>query len=348
MDKKVLLGLTLPELQEEIKQLGLPAFRAKQVYSWLMRGQEPDGMSNLPKTLREQLKENYTLGGAKIVKKLVSKKDGTIKYLYQLEDGQTVEGVLMTYSYGRTLCLSTQVGCAMGCSFCASTLGGLVRNLTAGEMLSQVIEAEKDNPVENGRSITNLVLMGMGEPFANYDNVVRFVRLASGDGLGISCRNISLSTCGLTEQLERFAQEKLPVTLAVSLHAADDETRKELMPVAKKYTIAQVLEAAKKYSDITGRRFIIEYALISGVNDRREDAVRLAALLKGMMCHVNLIPLNDVPERGYKGSSARAVAEFLGTLEERKISATRRREMGSDIMGACGQLRKRTLEGIDA
>jgi 23S rRNA (adenine2503-C2)-methyltransferase len=343
--KPALLDMTPGELETALVALGEPKYRAAQVCGWLMKGADIDGMSNVPAALREKLKDSFRLGGARIVETLRSEKDGTEKYLFVLEDGNVVEGVLLSYRHGRTLCVSTQVGCRMGCVFCASTRGGLVRNLTPGEMLSEVIAVNTADGRGEGRRITNLVLMGSGEPLDNYDNVLKFIRMAAApEGLGISPRNISLSTCGLPEDMERLAKEGLPLTLCLSLHAPDDETRARLIPAARAYPVRQVVGALRNYVEATGRRAIVEYALIGGVNDSLADAGKLAALLRGMQCHVNVIPLNDVPECGLKGSPEAAVNRFLAELGRLGVSATKRRTLGEDIEGACGQLRRRHLE----
>lgn len=343
-----LMSMDIPALEALMEGFGEPRFRAKQVFSWLSRAERPEGMTNLAKPLREKL-AGISFGGAKIYKKFVSSKDATVKYLYELEDGNLVEGVLMRYHYGNTLCISTQVGCKMGCAFCASTLGGCVRNLEPGEMLSFIACAEKDVPPEAGheRSVTNVVLMGSGEPLDNYENTLAFLRLVSAkEGMNISPRNISLSTCGLVEKMERLAAEAPHVTLSVSLHAPNDEIRNELMPVNRAYGIARVIGAAKKYADDTGRRVVFEYALVEGVNSEERHAVELAARLRGVNCHVNLIPLNPVKERKLAGVARERAHRFAGWLTQRGISATVRREMGTDIEGACGQLRRRVLENI--
>lgn len=338
---------SLEEITALLQSLGQPNYRAKQVYSWLVRGVRPDNMTNLPKVLREQLSA-LPFGGVEIDQKRVSARDGTVKYLFALEDGNLVEGVLMRYKYGNTVCLSTQVGCRMGCAFCASTLEGCVRNLHAGEMIGQIAAIERDEPAEDGkRTVTNLVLMGSGEPMDNLDNVIRFLRLVSSpDGMGISPRNISVSTCGLVPQIERFMREAPHVTLSVSLHAHDDETRSRIMPVNRVYPISSVLAAAKQYADTTGRRVVFEYALIRGVNASEADAVALARRLRGIRCHVNLIPLNPVPERNLSGATRQEAMQFMGWLTREHISATVRREMGTDIEGACGQLRRRVLHEL--
>lgn len=337
-----MLSLFPEELKEELSGMKLPAFRAKQIFSWLHRGARFDEMSNLPKALREELKEKYVDQGVIILEKKVSKLDGTVKLLYALQDGNCVEGVVMHYHHGDTLCLSTQVGCRMGCAFCASTLNGCVRDLTAAEMLAQVHCA---NSMENVK-VGNIVLMGSGEPLDNYDNVVRFLRLVShDDGLNIGLRHISLSTCGLVPQMKRFASEGLPVTLSLSLHAPNDAIRRKLMPVANAYKMDDVLLACREYIEKTGRRVIFEYALVDEINSKPEHAAELASRLRGMQCHVNVIPLNTVEEKALRGVDEKTISRFMEELDKRHISVTRRREMGDDIDGACGQLRRRYLEG---
>ena len=335
------------EISTLLKELGQPRYRARQVYDWLMRGVRPENMTNLPKALREQLAA-LPFGAVTIGQKRVSARDGTAKYLFALEDGNLIEGVLMRYKYGNTACLSTQVGCRMGCAFCASTLEGCVRNLHAGEMLGQIAAIKRDEPAPEGkRTVTNLVLMGSGEPMDNLDNVIRFLRLVSSpDGMNISPRNISVSTCGLVPGMERFLAEAPHVTLSVSLHAHDDETRSRIMPVNRAYPIDSVLKAAKAYADTTGRRVVFEYALIRGVNASEADAVALSRRLRGIRCHVNLIPLNPVPERNLAGATRQEAATFMNWLIREHISATVRREMGTDIEGACGQLRRRILHDL--
>ncbi|MBQ2662511.1 MAG: 23S rRNA (adenine(2503)-C(2))-methyltransferase RlmN [Clostridia bacterium] len=343
-----LMSMELVELSALLKELNQPAFRAKQVFSWLSKGKRPDEMSNLPKPLREELSK-LQFGGARIYDKRISKKDGTVKYLFELEDGNIVEGVLMSYHYGNTMCISTQVGCKMGCLFCASTLSGCVRDLTAGEMLSFIAEVEKDVPhaEEKIRTVTNIVLMGSGEPLDNYDNVLKFLRLVSSpDGMNISVRNISISTCGLVDKLLRFTEEAPHVTLSVSLHAPSDEIRDKIMPVNKKYRIDELLKAAKNYADMTKRRVIFEYALIKDMNSDMFCADLLSKRLKHINCHVNLIPLNDVKERNLMGVTRKEAEIFLNRLTQNGVSATIRREMGADIEGACGQLRRSVLENL--
>lgn len=334
------------EISELVKSFNEPVFRAKQVTEWLNRGARPQEMSNLPKQLRASLSK-IPYGGASIWQTYVSKLDGTKKYLFRLEDGNVVEGVLMRYRYGNTLCISTQVGCGMGCAFCASTLEGCVRDLLSGEMLSFIYEVEKSEPIPegSGRVVTNVVLMGSGEPLANYDNVVRFLkRVTDAEGINISPRNISLSTSGLVPRIETLPDDAPHVTLSLSLHAASNEKRSKIMPINKAYPLELLIPAAKRYSERTGRRVIFEYALIGGFNDSREDAKQLSELLRNMRCHVNLIPLNPVAERNLAGVSRKKAEEFCEWLDSLHISATVRREMGSDIEGACGQLRRRVLE----
>ncbi|MCE5189060.1 MAG: 23S rRNA (adenine(2503)-C(2))-methyltransferase RlmN [Eubacteriales bacterium] len=343
-----LADLNKTELEALLSGLGEPKYRVRQVYEWLNKGARPEEMSSLPAKLREEL-ARIPYGGVEIERKFVSGQDGTVKYLFRLADENLVEGVLMRYHYGNTLCLSTQVGCAMGCKFCASTLEGCVRNLSVGELLGQIHAVERDEPAKEPghRTVTNLVLMGSGEPLDNYDNVVAFLnRVTAQDGLRISPRNISVSTCGIVPKIDAFFKDAPHVTLSISLHAHDDETRTSLMPINKVYPIGEVIAAAKRYADQTGRRVVFEYALIGGVNSSLSDADSLSARLRGILCHVNLIPLNPVPERGLSGVSRTEAERFCQRLAERNISATIRREMGTDIEGACGQLRRRILHEI--
>ena len=310
-----------------------------------MRGVGFDGMTDIDKATRSLLSQKYIACPLTIIKKLVSS-DKTQKYLYRLHDGNVIEGVLMNYKYGNTLCVSTQIGCRMGCKFCASTLNGLVRNLTAGEILAQVITANAENAAQNEkRAVTNIVLMGSGEPFDNFDNVVGFLKLVnSPEGLGVSYRNISLSTCGLVPEMYRFADLRLPVNLTVSLHSPIDEKRREIMPIANKYSVKEIINAARYYFEQTGRRVIFEYTLIEGQNDTEKDAKNLAGVLKGFPAHVNLIRLNPVRERNLSATKNNQAQKFLGMLESLGISATIRRQMGVDINGACGQLRNDYLK----
>ena len=350
MDKIQLLSMTQDELLSFVtNELGESKFRAKQISEWLARGAEIDEMTNLSAALRARLNEIAVANPIRIHRSFKSKIDDTEKFLYALTDGNLIEGVVMRYHYGDTLCVSTQVGCRMGCAFCASTLEGRVRDLTAGEILGQVVAANnhirKEDPE---RRIHNIVLMGSGEPFDNYDNVVKFLRLVNDPkGLNISLRNISLSTCGLVPKMRAFAEEGLPVTLSISLHAPNDGIRQKIMPVAHAYAIEDVLSACRNYVEKTGRRVVFEYALIKNVNCDVKCAEELARRLRGLQCHVNLIPLNAVKERNLEAPTKQDVQAFLKRLELKNISATVRREMGADIDGACGQLRRKALtEGI--
>ena len=332
-------SMTLQELSQLLKELGQPAFRAKQVYTWLHKGvRDYDEMSNLPKSLREVLTRDYPIVTPKVVRKQESQKDGTIKYLWELSDGNCVETVLMRYHYGNTVCISTEVGCRMGCAFCASTIGGLVRKLEPHEMVDQVLFTQ----VDSGLPISHIVLMGIGEPLDNYENVMRFLQLInSEDGMNISMRHISLSTCGLVPGIDRLAEEKLQLTLSVSLHAPSDEIRNTIMPVNKAYPTEKLIEACRRYYQATSRRISFEYAMIDGVNDSVEHAKELIRRLKGLPAHFNLIPLNHVEESPLKPSSKNAVARFQKTLEDAGIPATVRRTLGGDIDASCGQLRRK-------
>ena len=334
-----LRSMTMEELSDVLKALGQPAFRAKQVYTWLHKGVRSfDEMTNLPKALRDTLAEKYPLCPPEAVRKQESQKDGTIKYLWKLSDGNCVETVLMRYHYGNTVCISTEVGCRMGCAFCASTLGGLVRKLEPREMLEQVLFTQ----VDSGLPISHIVLMGIGEPLDNYENVMRFLTLVnSEDGMNISMRHISLSTCGLVPGIDRLAQEKLQLTLSISLHAPTDEIRSTIMPVNKAYPTEELLQACRRYYEKTGRRISFEYAMINGVNDTPQAAKTLLKRLKGLPAHMNLIPLNHVEESPLKPSTRQAVQQFQTILEEGGIPATVRRTLGSDIDASCGQLRRK-------
>ena len=346
MSKAQLLSMDTAELTTFMKEMGQSAFRAKQIRSWLNRGVDFDGMTNISAALRKELSEKATANPVRIKEVYLSKLDETAKFLYLLEDGNMIEGVLMRYHHGDTLCLSTQVGCRMGCKFCASTLDGCVRSLTPGEMLGQVIAANGyARSQDENRRVHNIVLMGSGEPLDNYDNVMKFLRLVNDpEGLGISLRNISLSTCGLVDRMYDLANEGLPVTLSLSLHAPNDDIRRLTMPIANKYSMDEVLAACKNYIDKTGRRVIFEYALVDGVNCSAKHADELSRRLRGMQCHVNLIPLNSVRERSLEPPDWALAEEFLRRLEHNHISATIRREMGADIEGACGQLRRKVLK----
>ena len=345
MNEKIqLLSLSYEETEALVTSLGEGRFRAKQLYEWIARGAEFEEMTNLSKAFRAKLAEKCVVNPVSIRESVTSRLDGTEKYLYELTDGNLIEGVRMRYHYGDTLCVSTQVGCRMGCAFCASTLDGCVRSLTAGEILGQIVAVNRRVRAES--RVHNVVLMGSGEPMDNYDQVVKFLRLLNDPrGLGISLRNVSLSTCGLAPKMRMFADEGLPVTLSVSLHAPNDEVRKKLMPVANAYGIDEVLSACRYYVEKTGRRVIFEYALVRGVNCDMACADELASRLRGLQCHVNLIPLNDVKERNLLGPTEKIISDFQKRLEEKHISVTRRREMGDDIQGACGQLRRSRLDG---
>ena len=344
--KTDLLSLFPEEIAEQFMSEGLPRFRAKQVYSWLHKGVGFDGMSNLPQKLRQELAQRYDAGTVSVFKTFTSVQDGTQKYLFALADENLVEGVLMRYHYGNTLCISSQAGCRMGCAFCASTIGGRVRDLTAGEMLHMVLLINRACAQGEQRGVTNVVIMGSGEPLDNYDNVVRFLRLVSHpEGVCISPRNISLSTCGLVPQIYRLMDENLPVTLAVSLHAPNNDIRSSIMPINRQYPLQELLPACVEYTQRTKRRIVFEYAMIDGLNSGLEHAAALASALRGMMCHVNLIPLNRVDERSLRPASRTQIDAFLKKLTDLGISATVRRSMGGDIQGACGQLRRRYLEG---
>ena len=337
-------SMTIDELKELMTQIGEKPFRAKQIYSWLHEHlvTSYDEMANLPKNLKQKLAD-YPITALETLDVQISKADGTRKYLFRLSDGNMIESVLMRYKYGNSVCISSQAGCRMGCRFCASTIGGLTRNLLPSEMLDQIYRIQ----TSIGERISNVVVMGTGEPLDNYDNVLKFIGLITDErGTNISNRNITLSTCGLVPQIYRLAEEKLGLTLAISLHASDDETRRTLMPIANKYTISEILEACRHYFDRTGRRISFEYSLVAGVNDTAAEAKKLAALLNGMNCHVNLIPVNPIKERTFKRSDREAVERFRDFLTGKGINATIRREMGSDINGACGQLRKSYTESI--
>jgi len=331
--------MTLSELTVALKEMEQPAFRAKQVYTWLHKGvRSYEEMRNIPKDLRAELAEKYPLFIPKVVRKQESQKDGTIKYLWQLSDGNCIETVLMRYHYGNTVCISTEVGCLMGCVFCASTLGGLVRRLEPFEMLDEVLFTQ----VESGLPISHIVLMGIGEPLDNLPNVLRFLDLVnSPDGMNISMRHISLSTCGLVPKIDELAKEKLQITLSVSLHAPSDEIRNRIMPVNRAYPTDVLLDACRRYYAATNRRISFEYAMIDGVNDTEECARLLLKKLKGLPAHMNLIPLNRVEESPLKPSSRSTVMNFQKILEDGGIPATIRRTLGGDIDASCGQLRRK-------
>lgn len=339
MEKPDVKSMTISELQQLLIKFGEPSFRAKQIFDWLHQknATQFEEMTNLSKSLRIKLEENTKICNAKMIKKLVSQIDGTSKYLFLLENGSIIESVLMKYEYGNTVCISTQVGCRMGCTFCASTLDGVERNLTAGEMLSQIYEIQKDC----GERISGVVLMGSGEPLDNYDNVLKFIGLINDpNGICIGQRHITLSTCGLVDKINELAQQNLQITLAISLHAPNDSIRNLTMPISKKYPIEELLEACKAYVHYTKRRITFEYAMIHGLNDSDDCALELAKRLKHMLCHVNLIPINDVKERNYSKSSNEKVEKFAQILRAKGIETTIRRKLGSDIDAACGQLRR--------
>ncbi|MDO5416729.1 MAG: 23S rRNA (adenine(2503)-C(2))-methyltransferase RlmN [Lachnospiraceae bacterium] len=343
MEKRDIKSLTIEEMTAELGAMGLQAFRAKQIYQWLHEklAGSFDEMTNLSKDMREKLAENYVIPCLKPVDVKVSKIDGTRKYLFSLMDGNIIESVWMKYKHGNSVCISSQVGCRMGCRFCASTLDGLERNLLPSEMLDQIYQIQK----ETGERVSNVVVMGSGEPMDNYDNLIRFIRLLSSEGgLNISQRNITVSTCGIVPGIKRLTEEGLSITLALSLHAPNDEVRKTLMPIANKYKLKEVLEACHEYFLKTGRRLTFEYSLVSGVNDNLDEARALAALIKDQHGHVNLIPVNPIKERDFVQSNQAAIQAFKNLLEKNGINVTIRREMGRDINGACGQLRKSFLE----
>ena len=340
---KDIKSMTLTELEQEMLALGEPKFRAKQIFTWLHRGVRSfDEMSNLSKPLRERLKAEYALDCPTVARRLESKKDGTIKYLWRLADGNCVESVLMRYHYGNTVCISSEVGCPMGCAFCASTLGGLVRRLKPSEMLDQVLFTQ----IDSGLPISNIVLMGIGEPLDNYETVLRFLELVnSPDGMNIGMRHISLSTCGVVDKIDALAEKNFQLTLSVSLHAPTDEIRSGIMPINRKFPVDTLLSACRRYFEKTGRRISFEYAMIRGVNDTPEIAKILGKKLKGIAAHVNLIPLNDVEESPLKPSYPQTVRAFQTSLEEQGIPATVRRTLGSDINASCGQLRRKFEKG---
>lgn len=339
-----LQDLDYNEIKQLAKDMGYPAYRADQIYAMAMRDKSFDEVTNLPKDIVAALSASYRARAVEVIEEYHGK-DKSSKYLYRLWDGNVIEGVYMPHSYGDTLCVSTQVGCRMGCAFCASGIGGLVRNLTAGEMLGQVLAANRINKgTPEKRAVTNVVLMGSGEPLDNYDNVVKFIGMVSHEkGINISQRNISLSTVGIADKIKKLADDGLTVTLTISLHAPTDEKRIALIPTDRKYPIGDIIAAAKYYFEKTGRRFIFEYSLVEGKNSDEESAEQLSKLLRGLPCHVNLIKLNYVKEKGLRAPKDDTVAKFLAVLEKNRISATVRRSMGNDIQGACGQLRRNYL-----
>lgn len=336
--KKDILSYNLEELCSEMELIGEKKFRAKQIYEWLhiKRVHKFEDMSNISSALRTKLNENYCINSIKVVRKLESSIDNTVKYLYELSDGNHIESVLMEYKHGNSLCISTQVGCKMGCNFCASTIAGFKRHLLTSEMLLQVYEAEKNS----GRHIDSIVLMGIGEPLDNFNNVVKFLQMISFEtGKNLSLRHVSLSTCGIVDKIYDLAKYKFGLTLSISLHATTDEKRSAIMPVNKKYNIASLIKACEDYIKQTGRRISFEYAVIHGINDTKADADELIKLLKGMNCHVNLIPVNEIKERNYH-SDKNALYTFQAALEKGGLNATIRRTLGADIDAACGQLRR--------
>lgn len=338
--KRDIKSMTQAELSSAFSELGLPAFRAKQVWQWLQEKgvMSFDLMTNLSKDLREKLKSEFDIFGCEVEKKSVSALDSTVKYLFRLIDGEFIESVLMKYKYGYSLCVSTQVGCRMNCAFCATGVGGFVRNLTPSEILSQIHAAQNDMNIR----VSHIVLMGMGEPMDNYDNVIRFLKLVNADdGLNIGMRNISLSTCGIIPGIKKLQQEDLQLTLSVSLHAPNDEIRSRLMPVNKKYSVDELLAACREYTNATSRRISYEYAMFGGVNDSDECARELANKLKGTLSHINLIPANDVTESGLKSSTPERIKKFTEILEKSGRNVTVRRSLGGDIDASCGQLRSK-------
>ena len=341
-EKIDILSLSYNELEKEIIEIGEPKFRAKQIYGWIMKGAWGKEMKNLPTSLIEKLDNHFIFTLPTVEKRLVSKIDGTKKYLFKLYDGELIESVFMKYEHGNTLCISSQVGCRMGCKFCASTLLGRTRDLLPSEMLGQIISAQRDT----GERISNVVMMGIGEPLDNYDNTIKFLKLVSADeGLNIGLRHISVSTCGLVDKIDALSNEGLPITLSISLHAYDNDVRSEIMPVNKKYSIEELLTACQRYFEKTSRRISFEYTLIAGKNDTEEGAVALASVIKKYIkspCHVNLIPLNEVKET--RLSTSKNVAGFKNKLISLGINATVRRRLGSDINASCGQLRKGAKE----
>ena len=342
--KQDIKSLRLEELSSLLSQMGEPAFRAKQVYAWLHRGVKSfDEMTNLSKQLRLQLDERFEITVPEVVRKQTSAMDGTIKYLWRLRDGNCVETVLMRYYHGNTVCISSEVGCPMGCAFCASTIGGLVRRLTASEMLDEVLFTQLDSGLE----ISNIVLMGIGEPLDNYDTVLRFLELInSPEGMNIGMRHISLSTCGIVPRILELAESKLQLTLSVSLHAPDDETRNKIMPVNRRWPVDELLSACRRYFEQTGRRISFEYAMIRDVNDSPETAALLLQKLRGLQAHVNLIPLNNVEESPLKPSTRQSIQRFQQILESGGVTCTVRRTLGSDIDASCGQLRRKYQSAV--
>lgn len=343
-EKLDIKSYNLIELKEQLIQMGEKPFRAGQIYKWLHvdKVSSFDEMTNISKDLRAKLDEKFEIITLESVKVLISQIDGTRKYLFKIKGDAVIESVLMRYHHGNSVCISTQSGCRMGCKFCASTLNGLHRNLLPSELLEQIYQIEKNI----GEKVSNIVLMGSGEPLDNFDNVTKFLQLITDEnGANISQRNITLSTCGLVPKMKELADMHLQITLALSLHASDDKTRQELLPIAKRYSIEEVLDACRYYFDKTGRRITFEYSLVAGVNDTPAEAEKLASLVKGINCHINLIPVNPIKERDFVQSEKKAVMQFKSRLEKNGVNATIRREMGRDINGACGQLRNETMKG---
>ncbi|HAU84537.1 MAG TPA: 23S rRNA (adenine(2503)-C(2))-methyltransferase RlmN [Lachnospiraceae bacterium] len=344
-EKKDLKSCSFEEIAKEMKSIGEKAFRGKQIYEWLHKKLVSDfcEMSNLSKDLREKLKEQYVLPGVQMVDSRTSKDGETTKYLFRLHDDRVIESVLMKYHHGNSVCISSQVGCRMGCKFCASTLGGLERNLTASEMLSQIYEIQR----LSGERVSNVVVMGTGEPLDNFDNLLKFIQILTDEhGLNISQRNITVSTCGLVPKIRELADRQLQITLAISLHAPNDELRRTLMPVANKYSVKEIMEACHYYYEKTGRRITFEYSLVEGANDGEKEARELCQLIRGLNCHVNLIPVNPIKERNFRHSSMQFIQKFKNILEKNRINVTIRREMGADIDAACGQLRKSYMDDM--
>ena len=343
MEQYDIKSLYLPELEQALKVMRQPAFRGKQIYEWLhvKLATSYGEMTNLPKDLRLKLEENYPIKALEEVDSLHSEADGTVKYLFRLPDDRVIESVLMRYHHGNSVCISSQVGCRMGCKFCASTIGGRERDLLPSEMLDQIYRIQ----ALSGERVSNVVVMGTGEPLDNYDNLIRFLRMLTDErGLNISARNITVSTCGLPDKIRDLAKENLAVTLALSLHAPNNEIRRKLMPVAMQYELSEVMEAFRYYYEETGRRLTFEYSLVDGINDEEENARELCRLVKGLNCHVNLIPVNPIKERNYRKSENKKIQNFKNILEKNRINVTIRREMGADIDAACGQLRKSYID----
>lgn len=339
MNKIDIKTLSFNELENEMEVIGEPRFRAKQIFIWLHKKHISSfvEMTNISKNLREYLSSKFKITDIQILDKLISNEDRTTKYLFKLDNNYVIESVLMRYNYGNAVCISSQVGCRMGCTFCASTLEGLERNLTVAEMLSQIYEIQKDS----GQRVRSIVLMGSGEPFDNFDNFIKFIEIINDkDGLCLGQRHITVSTCGIVPKIYEFADKELQVNLAISLHAPNDELRRNIMPIAKKYTVREIIDAGKYFANKTKRRVTYEYALISGVNDKEENARELISLLKGSLSHINLIPVNNVKERDYIKSSKEQIKKFSDILIKGGIESTIRRELGSDINAACGQLRR--------